>query len=257
MCTDGAAESVFGPVAELYEQARPEYPRQVAVDALEWSGITADGSILEIGCGTGKATRLFATFGHDLTALDPSPGMLEVARRVCRDFRNVQFLESKLEDWGSTTAQFDLVFSAMAFHWVDPETGVPKIGEVLKPGGTLAVIWHRTLHEDTPLRRAINSEYERCAPDLNSPAPGKHGMSAVEVIESSGLFGPVERKSYPWEAEYDAESWTKYLMTTSDHRSLPADRRDQLLSVIHKAIEADGGTYRSSIETQLLLCRRN
>ncbi len=256
MSTDNVAESVFGPVAELYEQARPEYPRQVAVEALAWGGIDADGSVLEIGCGTGKATRLFATFGHDLTALDPSPGMLDVARRVCKDFRNVRFVESKLEDWDSPTAQFDLVYSAMAFHWIDPKTGIPKIGEVLKPGGALAVIWHRTRHEDTPLRRAINAEYQRYAPDLNSPAPGKHGMSAAELIESSGLLGPIERKSYSWEKEYDAESWTKYLMTTSDHRSLPADRRDQLLSGIRNAIDAHGGHFHSSIETQLILCHR-
>src|SRR5215813_9478165 len=57
----------FDRVAELYEKARPSYPAQLAQELLDSAQMPEGGSILEIGCGTGKATVLFAPHGHSIT----------------------------------------------------------------------------------------------------------------------------------------------------------------------------------------------
>ncbi|HEY6399555.1 MAG TPA: class I SAM-dependent methyltransferase, partial [Solirubrobacteraceae bacterium] len=79
----------FGRVAELYEQARPSYPTTLVDDVLTNAGLGAGEAILEVGAGTGKATRLFAARGHRVVALEPSAEMAGIARRISEDYPSV------------------------------------------------------------------------------------------------------------------------------------------------------------------------
>ncbi len=257
MQDDHSAENVFGKIAELYDDVRPEYPQQLVTEVLEWSRLPEQGRILEVGCGTGKATRMFATHGYSLTGVDPAPGMLQVARRTCVGYANTGFVEAKFEDWSLPEEPFDLVYSAQAFHWIDPTVGPIQVAKALRTGGTFALFWHDSDHEESPLRTALDNAYTTFAPDLNSPAPGVHNTSRWSIlVNDSGLFTDIEHREYGWQAEYNADTWVRLLQTHSDHRVLPPEQLSRLLTAVREAIETHGGVYRYPVVTRLLLSRK-
>lgn len=257
MQDEHSAENVFGKVAELYDEVRPEYPHQMVEDVLQWSKLQADERILEIGCGTGKATRLFAPYEYPMTCIDPAVGMLDVARRTCAQYPAVEFIESKFEEWPTPGDYFNLVYSAQAFHWIEPVRGLAQVARTLKNGGTFSLFWHVPDRPDTALREALDDAYRRIAPKLGSPAVGVKNTSLwPDVVRDSGHFTEVETSQYEWHIDYDADTWVRLLQTHSDHRVLEPEQRDSLLSAIHEAIMAHGGAYRVNMTTEVVLTRK-
>lgn len=107
----------FGAVAEAYERFRPGYPVELADLVLTYAGGPVR-TALEIGAGTGKATRLFAERGIAVTATDPDGAMLaELRKHVPADVRTVQ---AAFEDV-PVDESYDLVYAAAALHWTEPE----------------------------------------------------------------------------------------------------------------------------------------
>lgn len=251
------AERIFGEIADLYDEVRPEYPRQMAADVLEWSELPEDARLLEIGCGTGKATRLFAPYGHSMTCIDPAGGMLDVARRTCAEFPKVEFAEAKFEEWTLPGTPFDLVYSAQAFHWIEPVSGLRQVADALRSGGAFSLFWHVSSRPDTPLRRALDDVYAKFRSKLKSPARGEKNTKLwPEVVRDSGHFTDIETGKYEWVAEYDADTWVRLLQTHSNHRSLAPSDLGQLLSGVRAAIKAHGDVHRVDMTTELVLARK-
>jgi len=112
---------VFGDVAELYDRSRPSYPDALIDDVIAAAPLREGGRALEVGAGTGKATRLFARRGVPVLAIEPSPGMAAVARRNLASFADVEIIESDFERWDPAGERFALLYSAQAWHWIDSE----------------------------------------------------------------------------------------------------------------------------------------
>ncbi|HXZ99647.1 MAG TPA: class I SAM-dependent methyltransferase [Candidatus Binatia bacterium] len=143
---------VFGEAPELYDRARAGYPPALVDDVLSWLGpLQRPARALEVGAGTGKATVAFAQRGLEILALEPSPEMAAVAVASCRRFPRVRVEPFTFEGWPGETGSFDLVFAAQSWHWVDPSVRYVKSARSLRPGGTLALFWHRTAWRGEPL----------------------------------------------------------------------------------------------------------
>lgn len=251
------AENVFGPVAELYDRVRTAYPEQLVADVLGMASLHGDGEILEIGCGTGKATRLFAAHGHRMTCVDASKRMLDVARRTCAHFPRVRFVEAKFEDWSPGGKKFELAFAAQAWHWIEPSVGYNRVADVLTPGGLFVIVWNSRSEGALPaLRDALDAIYERYA-DLQNPGPGSKTSSEFPtLVAASGRFGKPRISRYTWESQFDTETWVQFLTTTSDHRSMAPERAKALLDGVRDAIDRHGGIYRFKTETTVIAARR-
>ncbi|MEP7284474.1 MAG: class I SAM-dependent methyltransferase [Chloroflexota bacterium] len=122
--------------------------------------------ILEVGCGSGQATRLFATLGQPIYATDLSPALVAVARQRLAAFPNVQFGVGGFEQMTLPARAYDLLVSAQAFHWVDLAVGLPKAHRVLATGGTLALFWNFTHYDADPLLGRIRDVCLRHVPGL-------------------------------------------------------------------------------------------
>jgi protein-L-isoaspartate O-methyltransferase len=85
---------VFDEVLELYDRVRPTYPDDLFADLVAIAGIDDRSRVLEVGCGTGQATRSLAALGCSVTAVEPGAGLVEVARRRLATFPNVEFQNS-------------------------------------------------------------------------------------------------------------------------------------------------------------------
>jgi SAM-dependent methyltransferase len=126
-------ELVWGwgtPAGRLRASRRAE---MIASGASLGPGVRA----LEIGCGTGLFTEMFAQTGAQLVALDISAELLEKARARGIPADKVQFLERRFED-SDIGGPFDSVVGSSILHHLDLETALPRIFELLKPGGVMS-----------------------------------------------------------------------------------------------------------------------
>ena len=124
----------FGSVAAAYERFRPDYPTEVVDRVLAYAGRPVRRA-LEIGAGTGKATRVFADRGIAVTATDPDPAMLDELRRHVP--ATVTPVQAAFEDL-RVALPFDLVFAAASLHWTVPAQRWSRVAALLRPGGTFA-----------------------------------------------------------------------------------------------------------------------
>jgi SAM-dependent methyltransferase len=253
--------ATFGQDAELYDRARPGYPAQLFADLAELAGLDPHSRVLEIGCGTGQATRPLAQLGYTVVAVELSADMATVARRNLRQFPNVTVDVSEFEQWTPPATPFDLVVSASAFHWIDPSIRVAKAADILRPDGTLALIHSEHVAGGTERFFAdAQNCYERFDPKTT---PGWRQQLAADIpddsseLDRSRRFGPAQFRRYEWEQSYTTRSYLDLLRTYSPTRSLPQAARDALLACLGGLIDRDHqGHITKRHLTQLTLAHR-
>jgi SAM-dependent methyltransferase len=249
---------VFGEVADVYDQVRPDYPDAVIDRVVEAGGLTRGGRLLEVGSGTGKATRAFVGRGVTVTAVEPDPEMAAMARRNCPD---ATVIESSFEDAVVDSGAFSVVAAAQSWHWVQPDVGPRKAAAVLRPGGVLALFWNWSLPH--PLDGAFQAVYDRETPELSmgiatdsSLVRAGSASAAVEQLSSSTDFAAPLDESFDWSRRFDTATYLALLTTYSDHRVADPDDLERLLAGIGDVIDDAGGTFDVPHTTTLLLATR-
>jgi SAM-dependent methyltransferase len=249
----------FNTVAELYDQARGGYPRALFDDLMGLANLSAGDAVLEVGCGTGKATEELARRKLNVVALEPGPEMIAAARRRVAGLGAVRFVETTFEAWPVEAGAFRLVAAAQSWHWVAPDMRFKKAFEALAPGGALAVFGTSPEPVPEPFRDALEKVYAIHAPETASPPP-EHAYRPsgpfARDFERSGLFDPAAHRSYPWSRSFSARSYVDYLRTVSRYQLMNDERREALLAAIEAAIEANGGGFDAPVETHLYFAHR-
>ncbi|WCD92639.1 class I SAM-dependent methyltransferase [Microbacterium sp. nov. GSS16] len=129
----------FGAEADSYEAARPDYPFEAVAWMLE---CMPEGSrrLADVGAGTGKLTRVVVEARDaEVVAIDPDATMLAKLRE---QVPGVPTFLGTAEALPLPDASVDAVVLGQAWHWVDPVTASAEIGRVVRPGGTLGLIWN-------------------------------------------------------------------------------------------------------------------
>jgi trans-aconitate methyltransferase len=144
----------FDGVAALYDAARPDYPEALFEDVAA-ANLGDDDPVLEIGCGTGQATRHLAPRGFPIIALDPGPELIRVARDRLAKYSNIEFVNATFEAWSPGPDPFKLVVAAQSLHWVAPEIRFVKAADVLSPGGYLVVLGNVPVSLTSPIRNGF------------------------------------------------------------------------------------------------------
>lgn len=251
---------VFGEDAARYERARPSYPDELVDQLVAWVGPRA--RVVEIGSGTGKATRLLAARGMTGVGIEPHPAMAAIARDHLPAASGWRIDVSGFEEWepqpGDVPA--DLVVSAQAWHWIDPDVRLHRAHDLLRPGGWLALWWNTADEsDDSPLRHAIDDVYRRREPEVGGlPSCGGLPMPGRDDDIPRGLdFGPPVARSIPWGQTYTTAEWLDLLQTHSNHMVLDPDRRADLLAEVGAVVDAHGGRYTARYITQLWAAPRS
>jgi SAM-dependent methyltransferase len=245
----------FGDDAEQYDRARPSYPAALVDDLL------SDGArrVLDVGCGTGIASRLFAERGCDVVGVEPDARMAAVATR-----HGIPVEISTFEEWSPPPEPFDLVVSAQAWHWVDPATGPAKAASALCAGGRFGAFWNR-YGLTAEAHRALDEAYAQHAPELRVPSVPLGTMRAeprrtrgddLEDLSPAAGFTAAEERRYEWDDTYSRDAWLDQLPTQSDHRLLPRAQLDHLLAAVGDVIDELGGAINVHHTTHLITARR-
>ncbi len=249
----------FDGVASLYDAARPGYPEALFDDVASAAGLAGDDAILEIGCGTGQATRRLAPRGSRIVALEPGPELIRVARERLADHSNVEFVNSTFEAWPLRPDPFKLVVAAQSLHWVAPEVQFVKAAEALSPGGSLAVFGNVPLSLASPVGNDFARIFAENAPQFLGPPPETWYLPSGPIVKlcgESGRFEPARHSAYPWSWRLTAAGYTNYLRTLSAFRLLESEKREALLAALSDCVAKHGGRLELGFEAHLYLARR-
>jgi ubiquinone/menaquinone biosynthesis C-methylase UbiE len=252
----------FDRVADLYDAARPSYPDALLDHIVAFAGLKPGDPVLEIGCGTGKATAGFARRGLHVVALDPGAELLRVARKSLTGFQNVQFLQTTFEAWPPQPAAFELVAAAQSWHWIAPEVRCTKVAEVLAPGGSLAVFGNEPVGlTSSPLLDEFKRIYAHHVPTLWEHFAAEAWYlptgPVAKLIGESRLFAAITYESYPWRRSHTGSSFTDLLRTQSRYQLLAEPQREALFAALAGAIAAHGGEFELAYEAHLYLAKRS
>lgn len=223
----------FDGAAEVYDAARPDYPSALYRDLVELSGIGPGANLLELGCGSGKATRPLAEQGFRILGVELGERLADVARKNLSAYPGVEVVTSSFEDWEPKGRKFDLVYAATSWHWIDQAIRYVKAANLLEPGGHLA-FWSAThafpegfdsfFTEIQEVYEGIGESYEGTWP----PPPPEEIPDQTAEIVASGLFDVVGVRRYVWAQAYNAEEYITLLETFSGHRAMTEEKRQVL-----------------------------
>ncbi|OMF29455.1 class I SAM-dependent methyltransferase [Paenibacillus sp. FSL H8-0259] len=244
----------FNQAAEYYDRYRPSYPFALIEQIVQEASLTKESRILEIGAGSGKASELFLDRGYELLCIEPGPQLAELGRQKHRD-KNVRFVTSRFEHWSGPEKDFDLIFSAQAFHWVPQPEGYKKCGRLLKPGGRLALFWNFYLQGDSEMEQEIAevcAEYEVFWFNKRDVIEQRVERTVAE-LSGSGNFRAPEVYRYPWDSRDDADSFINFLRTCNGFIGLKEAEQIELSARLHKLIGRNGGTLQRNFICTLFI----
>jgi SAM-dependent methyltransferase len=194
---------VFDEIAAEYDRHRPAYPDELIDQACRVAGIGSGDRVLEVGCGSGQLTRGLVARGLHVTALEPGKSLIALARQNLEGAGEVEFVNAQFEDALLPREQFAAVFSASAFHWVDPKVSWQRAADVLVPGGTLALVQYCGIEEprSKPDQEAALAAIRKIAPDIAANWPVYRDLDAT-------LAGMEQRRGnvsevWAWLGSYD------------------------------------------------------
>jgi SAM-dependent methyltransferase len=215
--------SGFESGSDIYERSRPDYSDQALAQMMATTGIGPGHRVLDLAAGTGKLTRRLHALGAGCVAVEPSPSMGRVFRRVVPD---VPLVAATAESIPVVADAMDAIVVAQAFHWVDPGRALPEMARVLRPGGWLALIWNERDESDPMTAQLVRiSKWDLCQP---YPVGKDYGAD----IDESGLFGPVRRTKSSFVQWLDRAAFVEQVASRSYVRVLGADERAALLDKV-------------------------
>jgi SAM-dependent methyltransferase len=240
--------------AAVYTAARPDYPDRVFDILRDRCQLGPTSRVLEIGAGSGQATKRLIEGGAQVVALEPSEALAEQLSAQLMTGQGLEVVVSTFEDATLAPSSFDLVTAATAFHWLDAEQALPKIATILRPGGWLAVWWNVFGDPDRP--DAFHDATEPLLRDLTpSPSAGVGGLPyALDVAaRSSELerhgFQDVKHEVERWTLRLDAAQTRRLYETYSNIARLPDSQKEMILGEIERIAEADFGGF---VERQMV-----
>jgi SAM-dependent methyltransferase len=209
----------FGAAAEEYVAGRPDYPRE----AVEW--LVGDArDVVDVGAGTGKLTAALVRPGREVVAVEPDVGMLDALRR---EVPAARALPGTGEALPLPDASADAVVYGQAWHWVDVPRASAEAARVLRPGGTLGLVWNV---------RDASVEW------VHELGGIMRGSAAERIIDSDSVvvdppFGPLERRVLRWSRPMTVDQLVAMAASRSYVIALPPAERDDLLLEVRALVE--------------------
>ncbi len=241
---DGA---FFDGIAARYDEARPDYPPALYERLRDLGVLRAGARVLEIGAGTGQATRGLVAAGAHVVAVEPGAAL---ARTLGDRLPGVRVLVDTFEEVDLGDVAFDVAVAATALHWVDLGVGLPKLHRALRPGGLLAV-WRTVFHDPqarTPFRSRVAEIAER-RPGPRPPGPNPLDTDAwMRSLTAGGYFEPLDTARFRWETELTTQQVRGLFGTFSDWSAAE-------VAEVGEAADSLGGRVVEHYVTVLCVCR--
>ena len=233
----------FDSVTADYDRWRPDYPAALYRDLLALCPLNEASRALEIGIGTGQATRPILETGCAVTAVEPGAQLTQFVRAKFAEYPRFQAENARFEEFSASPGSFDLIYAATAFHWVDPEVGYPKVLALLKPGGVFARFANHPYNgENAAQFEAIQAVYARHRKGGKPPRRfAEADAQTLAALPEQYGFVQTSYRLYARTRSFTGEEYTGLLNTYSDNLAMEEASRQRFYAEIRAAIEQTGG----------------
>ena len=228
---------------------------------VERCGLGPGTTVLEVGPGTGQATRRLLELGADpLVAVEPDPALAGYLTAATDGRPHV--VPAPLEEADLPLADFGLAVAASSFHWVEEDVGLSRIFTALRPGGWLALWW--TLFGDEQKDAFMTAIDPLFASLARSPSSGRRGHPRF-ALDTDSRFGALATAGFEeldhelirWSATWDTAGIRALYSTFSPISRLDDVRREELLDTVARVAEQQfGGRVERTLRTSLYTTRR-
>lgn len=213
-----AAAAGFSRAAELYERARPSYPADAVAWLAERLELGPGRTVVDVGAGTGKLTRLLPATGARVIAVEPIAEMRALIFET-------EALDGTAEALPLPDSSADAIVAAQAFHWFDHARALPELHRVLVPEGALGLIWNSRDLADT-----LQAELEELLAPRRGRVIDQESGAWRAPLAASRLFGAPEERRFPFEQSFTADDLCDRVASTSFVAAMSADKRYELLA---------------------------
>jgi len=248
----------YSPVADLYYNARPRYPKQLIERSVALAQLSSNASILEVGCGPGNATVDFAQFGFSMTCIEPNQDFFHVAQHNCDRYPKVTICNTSFEEWELEAKQFNAVLSANAFHWIPPEIRYTKTASAICDNGFLILLWNLTPELKYEVYQEIEEVYQAYAPSFvryeGAEIQGEILRGFGQEILDSNCFKELVVEQTACEVTYRIDDYLKLLSTL---RKLDPQTKELLFAGLREKLEKFGDSVQLSFLSAVHVARKN
>jgi SAM-dependent methyltransferase len=231
----------FDAAAPDYDRYRSPYPDEVVDEVLHGLRIHPGSRVLEIGCGTGQLSVALASQGTTLVAVELGVNLAGFARTRLDPYLSAQVEVSAFEDWPLPEERFDVVVSASAFHWVDPNIRYSKAAQALRPGGVLTIVHAHHVRGGTPGffedTQPYYMKWGLSDDPFFQPPRAPDAPVMYPELEEQPEFDSVRRRRFEVPRQHTTESYVGWLKTDSLILSLDNEARRGFLSDIAALID--------------------
>jgi SAM-dependent methyltransferase len=215
----------FGRAAGPYERARPSYPPDAVAWLVERLDLRPPRTVVELGAGTGKLTRLLTATGARVVAVEP----VEEMRRLLEGVVGAEALEGTAEAIPLPDASADAATAAQAFHWFRADEALREIHRVLRPASALALVWNRLDSTD-----ALTAAFAEIVARHRGHAPLDGGPAWREAFDRTRLFTALELRTFANAQELDPDGLVERAASESSIAILPEERRRAALDEVRE-----------------------
>jgi trans-aconitate methyltransferase len=246
----------FQKTAQLYDKVRPGYPSLWIADLQKITKIDSKTTILEVGSGTGIATADLINVSNHITCLDPGQDMLEIAKTK---FPGLTFIHSTFEKFTSDEL-FNMIVSAMAWHWVDPKVGYKKASNLLATSGFLAIIRYYHIDNDP---KSFHNRAQYIYEKHNKDTTSKRNSEQLKRIKDDAralnnhYFRLVKKIEYKWQQNYSIDEYLALRNTYSDHLTMRPNLKEKMEHELREFAQKEfGGKLVKKYTTVLFVAQR-
>lgn len=251
----------FDEDAVAYDRTRPVAPPEVFDDVVRSAGLAPGSAVVEIGPGTGQATRPLVERGLRILGLELGGHLAARARENLAGFPDVTVRQSSFEAWDPDGERFDAVVACNSFHWVEPDVRLAKVAEVLVAHGHLVVLATPVVVPDGAARFRWDGQDNWAAVGAERVDPStKHRDLVSELgpeIRASGFFDGCTVVRRPFDVALTAEQYATNLSTQSGVKQLRPDAQEELVRRAQHRIEDRGGRLAVHHLAVLTVARRS
>ncbi len=234
---------MFNQAAEYYDKYRPGYPKDIMDSLISFTGITEGSDLLEIGCGSGKATEQLVGNGFNILGIDPGEDLVRIGNERFKN-ENVNFVKGRFEEYDFGQKRFDVVYAAQSFHWVPQPIGYQKCADILKDNGYLSLFWNMYVLNDNDTDKElleISNRYGGIADFVTETECERRIDSIVSRIVDSNLFETPTVIRKLWQQNYTVDEFYGFALTGNRFMQNSDDDKQKAYNDIVTLAEKNNG----------------
>lgn len=225
---------VFDTIPEQFDKYRPRYSTTLFKALIEFAGIGPEKTVLELGPGTGQATDPILGTGCDYHAIELGEHLAEMMNRKYGGYPNFHIVNDDFITHDFGDRKFDMIYSAATIQWIPEEIAFPKTFNLLKPGGTLAMMLTRGDYK-TPNENLYNKIQQAYSKYFKPETEYKHGSFRYENAPNYGYID-FEKREFYGRREFTADEYVSLCGTHCDHIVIPEPYKSKLFSGLRDAV---------------------